>query len=413
MLTLNASSQINYNDYFTNQTLRLNYIIAGNKDSCNIFFNSFKSNNQWGGRTKNLDSTLNYGDFLLEVYNLNTKKKIYSIQYNTLFQEWQTTEQAKTENHAYRETVIMPLPKEKAIITISKRDKNNNYVKKFETIFNPESYFTNTETQHNFPIEKILTNGKPSEKIDIVFLPEGYTQEEMQQFKQSAQQFTQKLFSTEPYKSLKHKFNISAILAPSPESGVDIPGENVWKKTLMNFSYYTFDMDRYLTSEDHWAICDLASAVPYDQIIVLCNSQKYGGGGIYNFYSVFSAGNKYSLEVMLHEFGHGFAGLGDEYEGNTTYQDFFSDKIEPVKPNLTTLTNFSQKWERHVSKSTPIPTPKAYGTEQTIGAFEGGGYCQKGIYRPQKHCMMHDLETKTYCKICLNTIIETINYLTE
>ena len=408
-----ATAQIKFEDYFTDNTLRLNYIIAGNKDSCEFFFNSFKQQGQWGGRTNKLDTTQNYGEYLLEVYCQKDGKKIYCHQYKTLFQEWQTTPQAAVEKHAYRECAIMPTPKQKATITISKRNKNLQFVQKLKIIFDPQNYFTNIDNPTSYNIEKIITNGNPKQKIDIVFLPEGYTQDQLSTFLNTVKSFTNKLFSVEPYKSNKSKFNVSAILAPSNESGCDQPNIGVWKNTLLDFSFSTFDMERYLATENYWAVCDLASLVPYDQIIILCNTKKYGGGGIYNFYSAFAAANKYSPDILIHEFGHAFAGLGDEYEGDVTYQDFQQQKIEPISPNLTTLTNFHSKWANLIDKNTPIPTPINFGTPKTLGAFVGGGYAKDGVFRPQKNCIMHDLETKEYCKVCFKTILETINLLSQ
>jgi hypothetical protein len=135
----------------------------------------------------------------------------------------------------------------------------------------------------------------------------------MDKFLAAARKMAEGLFEYEPYAQYKDFFNIKAVLAPSPESGIDIPSEGIERNTLMDFSYDTFDSERYIGTRNHWAISELASNTTWSHAIVLVNDEKYGGGGIYNFYSVFPGGNPYILELFIHEFGHAFANLPDEY----------------------------------------------------------------------------------------------------
>ena len=142
------------------------------------------------------------------------------------------------------------------------------------------------ENVRSYETVKIQQNGKPSEKVDLVILAEGYTQAEMDKFVDDARRVTGYLFNEEPFKSEKSKFNVTAVLTPSAESGTDIPGEGIYKNTAFNSTFYTFDIDRYLTTSDMKSIYDAAASVPWDHLYILVNSEKYGGGGFYNFLSV-------------------------------------------------------------------------------------------------------------------------------
>ncbi len=261
---------------------------------------------------------------------------------------------------------------------------------------------------------KVLDNGNPEKKVDIVILAEGYTDLEKQKFYDDSKRVSGYLFDEEPFKSEKDKFNITAVFTPSQESGTDVPGEKIYRNTHFNSSFYTFDLPRYLTITDMKDIYDAAAVVPYDQIYVLVNSERYGGGGFYNLITVCTSDNKLSKEVFVHEFGHGFAGLGDEYYTSTVaYEDFYNLDIEPWEPNLTTLKNFDLKWKNMVPDSIPIPTPRIAKYNKTVGVFEGGGYMTKGIYSPYMDCRMKSNEAKDFCPVCKESIEKIIQYYTE
>jgi hypothetical protein len=236
----------------------------------------------------------------------------------------------------------------------------------------------------------------------------------MEKFREDAKRVTQYLFDEEPFKSEKEKFNVSAVLTPSPESGTDIPGEHIYKNTRFNSTFYTFDVSRYLTTSDMKNILDAAALVPYDQIYVLVNTERYGGGGFYNFVSVCTADNSLTKEVFVHEFGHGFAGLGDEYyTSDVAYEDFYNLKIEPWEPNITTLVNFGSKWKSMVKESVEIPTPRTAKYENTVGVYEGGGYMSKGIYSPFIDCQMKSNTAKGFCPVCAESIKKVIQFYSE
>lgn len=407
-------SKAQYDVYFTDQQLRIDYYIFGNSDSCHYALDKYVVEPKWGGTRSNLIDSLNYGDYLFEVMLHDSDVVIYSRGYCNLFGEWQTTAEAESVTRGFNESVIMPYPKIIVDVVFYLKDYNGQLVEKMRLTVDPENYFIHETNRHPHSIFNVHGDYAPEKAVDIVILPDGYTAEEMGKFVKDCEFFRESLFSYEPYITYKDKFNIRAVMAPSKDSGVSIPGEDIWKNTAVNCSFYTFDSERYCMSYDNQSIRNLAGMVPYDQIYILVNSSKYGGGGIYNFYCVSSTDDHFSSDVIIHEFGHGFAGLGDEYyEDDTSYEGFYNLNIEPWEPNLTTLVDFESKWKDMMKSKTPIPTPmdKKYADE--IGVFEGGGYEAKGVYRPKKDCLMKTFVGDTFCEVCQRAIERMILYYTE
>ena len=407
-------SQINFDDYFENKTLRLDYFHTG--DSLNDYysFDELIEEPNWGGSKINLIDKFNYGKYRFEVLDEETNTLIYSRGYSTLFGEWQTTEEAKHTTKSFGETVIFPFPKNNVIVKFYSRTKKNVWKKKFEYRVDPENYFIKTERISEYPRFEIFNSGDPSVKVDIVIIPEGYTKDEMELFKQDCERFAGYLFNSSPFRESKDKFNIWGIEAPSLESGTDIPKENIWKKTLVHSTFYTFDLERYLMTSDNKTLRNVASNAPYDQIYILANSDKYGGGSIYNHYSLCVSNDENSEFVFTHEFGHGFASLADEYyTSDVAYQNFYSLDVEPTDPNLTTLVNFDSKWKDLVEEKTPIPTPATEDNKNIVGAFEGGGYVEKGVYRPMYDCSMKSIIVDKFCPVCKRAIQQMIDFYSE
>ena len=309
----------------------------------------------------------------------------------------------------FSQSVLFPSPKNHAIIRIYSRSWEGNFDELFKYDIDPTKYIVNAElTQHSFT--KILDNGDPATKVDLVFLAEGYTSEEMDKFRNDAQRFIDYMFLFEPYSSNKEKFNIWLVNSESLESGSDIPGQDIYKNTILNSNFYTFGSERYLTTEDFTAVRDAASVVPYDDICILVNTDKYGGGGIYNHYCISSVDHALSNEVFIHELGHSFGGLGDEYfNSSTAYNDFFNLEIEPWQPNLTTLVDFDLKWKLKMNADTPVPTPREEQYTNTIGVYEGGGYVSKGMYSPFVDCRMKTNEAEGFCPVCQDAISRMIS----
>lgn len=409
-----AYSQITFDDFFEDKTLRLDYFHTGDKENDIYSIDELIEEPYWGGSKVNLIDKFPYGKYRFEVYDEVSDELIFSRGYSTLFSEWQTTEEAKVTVKTFSETIIFPYPQKPVVVKFFNHNRKNELIEKFEYRIDPKNYFIKTERVDEYPKFEILNSGESASKVDIVIIPEGYTSKEMGLFEEDCNKFAEYLFNSSPFKENKDKFNIWGVEAPSAESGTDIPAKDLWKKTLVNTTFYTFDLERYLMTYDNKSLRNIASNAPYDQIYILVNSDKYGGGSIYNHYSVCINDNEYSEFVFTHEFGHGFASLADEYyTSDVAYQDFYPLDVEPLDPNLTTLVDFKSKWKDMLEDGTPIPTPDTIEFNDKLGAFEGGGYMEKGIYRPTHDCTMKSIVVDNFCPVCKRAIQKMIDFYSE
>lgn len=414
LLILGFSSHAQFETYFFDKCLRMDYFHSGNDQEEIFSFDALLEEGAWAGSKKNLVDPFGYGNYFVKVFSANSDSLLYSRGFNSLFGEWQTTNEAKETWRSLSETVVVPYPKKAVKIVLYSRSWEGKLEPKFEYWVEPDNYFIKKDRRMKYPAFDVLISGDPSVKVDVVILPEGYTAEEMGIFVRDCQQFAHDLFEFMPYTKNKDKFNIRGILAPSPDSGTDIPADGIWKSTLMNSGYYTFDSERYLMTFDNQSVRDLAANAPYDQIYILVNSKKYGGGAIYNYYNVSVNSNEKSAEIMVHEFGHGFAGLADEYfDSSTSYNDFYNLSIEPYEPNITSLVDFDAKWRHMIKRRIPVPTPDSSVYYNKVGAFEGGGYVAKGMYRPMYDCLMKTFDGHVFCPVCQEAIQRMIDSYAE
>lgn len=404
-------SEAQFNKYFGDKSLRLDYYHCGNADTEKYFFDELIQEPYWAGSETNLMDTKGYGNHFVEVRTVDTNELIYSRGYCTLFDEWQTTAEAKTTDCCYPESVIVPFPHEKVVVSIVSRNKKGEFEKKFEYQVDPKSYFIKKERE-KLPVFDVVHSGNSNKKVDIVLLPEGYTETQQELFKDDCKKFAEEFFSYAPYSQNKDKFNIRGVWASSNDDGPDIPGQNIWNKTRLNSSYYTFDSERYLMIKDFQGVRDVAGNAPYDYIYILANTDKYGGGAVYNFYGISAAHHAEEAgKIYIHEFGHLFAGLGDEYVGGVEYSEFYPTDVEPWEPNLTTLVDFNKKWKSLLPEGAAIPTPEKERKAEKLGVYEGGGYVSKGVYRPCVNCLMNNLHTiDIFCPVCSKSIQEMIDF---
>jgi hypothetical protein len=410
-ISIICGAQNSFDKYFNDKVLRFDFMLAGNSSKTSVFPVGMKEEPFWAGSKTNLINPFNTGNFKYELFEISGNTLIYSRSFSTLFQEWQTTNEAKTVDRSYYEVATMPYPKDKVRFLLSMRDRNGQFSKLYETIIDPSSYFIRKDNPVNVVVSKIYGGGDPHTSVDLAFIAEGYKANEMGKFREDVKKMADILFAEPPFSDYKDRFNIWAIEAISQDSGTDIPGEKIYANTALNSSFYTFDIDRYLTTQDIKAVNDFAAPVPHDNIIVLINSERYGGGGVYNYYSGTTTGHQLSPKVFIHEFGHGFAGLADEYYSSAVaYDEFYPLTVEPWEPNITTRVNFDSKWKNLISKDTPVPTPAEEKYVNTTGLFEGGGYSAKGIFRPEMDCRMKSNGPKGYCSACRNAIKEMIEF---
>ena len=292
-----------------------------------------------------------------------------------------------------------PTPKQPAEVEIVLFSPRKEVMTSFKHIVRPDDILIHKRgTSHVTPHRYMLQSGNEKECIDVAILAEGYTEKEMDLFYQDAQKACESLFSHKPFRSMKNKFNIVAVASPSIDSGVSVPRENQWKHTAVHSHFDTFYSDRYLTTSRVKAIHNALAGIPYEHIIILANTDVYGGGGIYNSYTLTTAHHPMFKPVVVHEFGHSFGGLADEYfYDDDVMTDTYPLDVEPWEQNISTRVNFALKWEDMLAPNTPVPTPVAQHQNYPVGVYEGGGYSAKGIYRPAFNCRMKTNEYPEFC----------------
>lgn len=409
LFSVQAFAQVKFEKYFEDKTLRIDYVQSGNSKTQTAVIYELREEPVWGGPKKNLIDDLGRGGYLFKAYDKKTGELIFSKGYCTLFEEWLTTEEAKKETQAWLNSVVMPYPKDK----IARDRKTMEFFTMLRQEIDPESIFIDRRKLVENTVVKLLDNGNPSDKVDMVFLAEGYAADEQDKFVQDARKFMDAMLATAPFDSRRDDFNVWAVGTISQESGTSSCGTRVYKNTALGTGYYTFGTDRYLTTPDIKDIRDAVWNVPCDAIFLVINAETFGGGGMYNVYACGTADNEQTYGVFMHEFGHSFAGLADEYFGKpVAYDDtFYNLEKEPWEPNITTLVDFESKWKDLLPEGTQIPTPLNDETKDKIGVFEGGGYVDKGIYRPVDHCKMRDYVD--YCPACSRAILQVIDHLSD
>lgn len=407
-------SNVSFNEYFTGERLRIDYYLTGDAKSTLVTFGDFHLEPTWCGSRINLIDTFDYGHYKIALYDSATNVLLYSKGFCTLFQEWQYTKEAQTIKRTFKQWIDVPFPKNTVKIVFYMRNELNIFETINQTFLNPSSNNIVLEKPINYPTIEYEINGDISDKLDIIIVAEGYTKEQMEKFKTDASRLTEALFSVEPFKQLRKHFNIRFLETPSNDEGTDVPQNKKWKNTIINTRFNTFNIERYLSVYHYENLAQVLSGSIFDYIIVLVNTKKYGGGGIYNFYSLAVADNIFADYVFIHEFGHAFGGLADEYDdADESNANFYNKNVEPWEPNITTLVQFEKKWKNMINPKTPIPTPVNQRYEKQIGVFEGAGYSKKGIYRPTLNCIMRNLEKKEFCPVCNQTIKNIILYYSK
>lgn len=413
-----------FKQFFADTTLRLDYLHTGNASSEKFEPQHIIAEGAWAGRTQTLVNPYRLGNYLFELYDIASNTLIYSEGFNTVFSEWQTIAEAQEKTLTFNETIRMPWPKNNAKLLIYKRDSLNVLKPIWEyTIAPGDKSLQSARTTLNCPVVQLLNNGDPKTKVDIVILGDGYTADEMPKFREDADFFVKSFFEVEPFKSRQADFNVNAVEITAPNSGIKNPAENFDPQSPLKMSYNSFGVDRYVITYDDWNFRDYAGLVPYDFVVILLNSEKYGGGGIYNLYITAAARSRLNGFVMVHEMGHHMAALADEYYSSEVAYTPNSTKVEPWEFNVTSLADPQKlKWKQFVKPGTPIPTPwnkdeydRGGGkasllppNDHTVGAFEGANYHAQGVYRPEVNCIMLAY-ADYFCAVChdaLNKIID-------
>ncbi len=457
-----AAGQGEFDRFFDDKTMRMDIIHSGTATQEQFSEDGLYQEGVWPGSKANLIDTLNLGLYLLQIKDIRTNSLIYSSGFCSIFGEWRTTGEARQEKwRSFGESLRFPWPKSRVRVSIEVRDKKNVFRPLWSTWVDPSDKNTvKTVFFRSCGVIPILQNGDVHRKIDLVILPDGYTAGEMTAFRKDAKRFADTLLMESPFRERKTDFNISAVEAPSPESGISDPLAGRFTDNLLSCSFNSLNTDRYVLTLDNKTLRKLASRVPYDAVIILFNSSKYGGGGIYNLFMTCSTNNPWSGYILLHEFGHSFGGLGDEYyTSEVSYVDAYPLDVEPWEPNITALLDASSlKWKGSVEPGTPLPTPwekdifdqrrsdyqklrrgpdgiqlpkarldslvraqdrwehdflRSRNLWGKSGAFEGAAYASKGLYRPFIDCRMFSRSLTPFDPVCRKHVDKVMDFYTR
>jgi hypothetical protein len=476
-LAARAQTTVPFDEYFLDKALRFDLYQTGDAKDEIVTLDQIYQEGIWPESRTHLIDPFTYGRYAVKLYDVASNRLIYSRGFDTTFAEYKTTTPALNGvKRVFERSVRVPHPKRPFIFVIESRDKLHLLHPLFSQAVDPSDYHIIREaTAAGGFIYEAQKSGDPHEKVDLAFIAEGYAAEDRDKFKADVDRLSAYLFTVEPYKSAKDRFNIRGVFHPSAERAMDEPRQRVYKKTLLNASFNAFDLDRYMLIEEDHRMHEIAAEVPYDAIIVLVNSKRYGGGSIGFDYCVSTVDNTVSPQVLVHELGHSFAGLADEYyTSEVSYNDFYPKGVEPLEPNITALLDPANiKWKDLLSPGLALPTE--YGKEKIealmaerrknreeqaravedarkkgageaglkkietkyrdadkalakkieavrveyasledkVGAFEGAGYTAKGLYRPMIYCIMISSPKGEFCRVCQQAISRMINYFSE
>ena len=418
---LTAGAQT-FEEWFDDRTLRLDYVFAGDASRQELYVDQLSQLPRWFGRRTRLAELPLAGNGQITVRAHRSQQVIYRHAFSTLFQEWLATDEAKHVRRSFENVFLVPFPRDTVDVTVELFDFHSRVQASMTHTISPTDILIShkgesTKTPHagmtnaargdgqrrtrgfQTPYVTLQQAADTTRCIHIAYVPEGYTEEQMFSFLDHCRIAMEALFRHEPFKAMRARFNIIALLAPSVDSGVSEPGNGLWLNTALDSHFDTFYSQRYLTTLHLKRLHDLLAGTPYEHIIILANTSHYGGGGIYNSYNLSYTGGEKFESVVVHEFGHSFGGLADEYPYGDDDPMYFSD-TEPWEPNLTTLHDFSSKWQNLID-------------DGRASLIEGGGYLSKGVWRGKEDCRMRTNEEPDFCPVCQQALRRLINFYTE
>jgi hypothetical protein len=410
----------------------------------------------WPGNPARPVDDTNLGKYLFEVVDRQTNRVLYSRGFASVYGEWETTGEANEMWRTFHESLRFPAPAAPVQVVLKKRDARNAFREVWSVLVDPKDQFVDTSTPASpGPLLEIERNGPSAQKVDFLILGDGYTAAERSKFEKDAKRLVDILFSTSPFKERRRDFNVWGLCPPAAESGISRPSTGIHRRSPVGASYDAFGSERYVLTFENRAMRDIASFAPYEFVEILTNSRTYGGGGIFGLYSTVAADSLWSPYVFIHEFGHHFAALADEYYTSDVAYEPADEIVEPWEPNVTAHADRdSLKWKDLVEPGTPIPTPwskkefeehaaeiqkrrreiraqnrpedemdalfleqqaaetKLLGSDPNagkVGAFEGANYAARGYYRPQTDCIMFTRDRVPFCQVCQRAIERVID----
>ena len=439
------------------RTMRLDYFHTGNAAEERFSLDRVVLEPlPWPGNPKRAIDDTNLGKYFFEVVDPKTNRVLYSRGFASIFGEWETTGEARDLQRTFSESLRFPAPEAPAQIVLKKRGQGNAFREVWSIRIDPKDMFIDTAAPPSpGPLLEIQKNGAPADKVDFLILGDGYTAAERPKFEKDARRLTEMLFATSPFKERRRDFNVWGLCPPTEQSGISRPSTGVHRRSRVGATYDAFGSERYVLTFENRSFRDVASFAPYEFVEILTNTKTYGGGGIFGLYSTVAADSLWAPYVFVHEFGHHFAGLADEYFTSAVAYEPSSRRVEPWEPNATALLDPKDlKWRDLVAEGTPIPTPwakeefekasaafqkrrreirAANGPEEQmdalfteeqahetkllssgpdaakVGAFEGALYEAKGYYRPQADCIMFSRDQVPFCAVCQRAISHVID----
>jgi hypothetical protein len=455
-LTPGAQTTSRFDQFFTAGTMRVDYYHSGGLGSEIVALDRVVDDGAWPGSRSRLVDDTNLGKYLAEVIDRDTNAVVYSRGFASIYGEWETTDDARVRHRTYHESVRFPWPARPVQVVIKKRVADQSFRELWSAVIDPASRFVNpARLAPAGRVWSVFENGPASTKVDLLLLGDGYTDAELPKFHADVKRLVDTMFAVEPYKSRRSDFNVRAIDVPTSESGIHNPRAGTPRRGVLGTEYNIFDSERYALSLDNRRWRDIAAAAPYDAVEILINNRYYGGGGIFNDQATVAVDSGSSPYIFIHEFGHHFAGLGDEYyTSEVAYQTGAAEKPEPWEPNVTALHDPARlKWKDLVDPGTPLPTPwdkDAYEKKSAeiqaarrklraearpeadmdrlfaqqmeweskflssmtysarVGAFEGASYEATGLYRPEADCIMFSRGIN-FCRVCRRAIERIID----
>ncbi len=395
-----------FDKFFTNKTLRLDYIFAGDAQAQAIYLDQMSVSDKWYGKRRRLGDVPMEGNGQVVMTDMLTGEVIFRNSFSTLFQEWLSTPEAKTVSRSFENVFLTPMPRRKARVTVSLRNSRRETVTEMSHVIDPADILIRRKAKGpTAPCETLQAAQNAEGCIHIAFVAEGFTANEMPHFLQKSKEAMEAIFAYSPFKENRNAFNVVAVLSPSEESGTSEPARGQWRRTALGSHFDTFYSDRYLTTLQLKRLHDILDGVPCEHIIVLVNTPKYGGGGILNTYNLTMTDHPLFCEVVVHEFGHSFAGLADEYAYEGEDDGIYAPDVEPWERNITTKVDFGSKWEGLMGR-------QCDGGVGVVGLYEGAGYKTHGVWRPAPSCRMRDNTCPTFCPVCKKAIEDVIMFYT-
>jgi hypothetical protein len=413
----------------------------------------------WPGDPRRAIDDTNLGKYLFELIDRKTNRVLFSRGFASVFGEWESTGEAKTLRRTFSESLRFPAPEAPTQIVLKKRDAGNAFHEVWSLPIDPKDIFIDTSVPPSpGALLEIQKAGDPAEKVDFLILGDGYAAAERAKFEKDARRLTELLFAVSPFKERRSDFNVWGLCPAAEESGISRPSTGIHRRSRIGATYDAFGVERYVLTFENRSFRDVASFAPYEFVEILTNSKTYGGGGIFGLYSTVAADSLWAPYVFVHEFGHHFAGLADEYFTSAVAYVPSADRVEPWEPNVTALLDPKDlKWKDLLTPGAPIPTPwpkeefeklsrefqrrrreirAANGPEEQmdalfreeqaqetkllssspyagkVGAFEGAMYEAKGYYRPQVDCIMFTRDEVPFCAVCRRAISRVIDLYT-